>query len=106
MRFLWLFLGERFGALLNLAGTPGFVRDCYYSSPADHANISVHTSDLLTIIRVNGLDLYFDRLSGKFRGIGINPDSSKSRERQDQPARAPLCADSLVLRTHDPIHSR
>ncbi len=61
------------GRLLNLAGAPGFVRDCDYDASACQATVSVKTGQLFTVVRVNGMDVYFNRLTGTIDGIGFNP---------------------------------
>ncbi len=59
-----------FGNLFNLAGVPGLVRDCNYSGSAGKAEITVKQGGLFTIISVNGLDIYFHRLTGSIDGVG------------------------------------
>ena len=63
------------GHLANLAGFPGFVRECSYSASICQAEIRVRKHDLFTIITVNGLDIYFSRLTGAIDGIGLSPMS-------------------------------
>lgn len=72
---LWLLFKERIGRLLNLSGAPGFVRPCDYHASITRANIFVRTNPLFTVIRVNGLDVYFSRLTGKIDGVGFSPPS-------------------------------
>ena len=69
------FLGET----LNLLGFPGFVRKCDYEASVCDATVSVRTRDLFTIITVNGLDIYFHRLTGTIDGIGCAPDVNFQR---------------------------
>ena len=59
------------GALANLSGLPGFVRDCDYEAGITNARILVRTRDMFTVITVNGLDIYFHRLTGKIDGVGL-----------------------------------
>jgi hypothetical protein len=37
--------------------------------------IKVRTHELFTVITVNGLDIYFKRLTGEIDGVGFNPTS-------------------------------
>jgi hypothetical protein len=59
-----------FGGLFKLAGVPGLVRDCRYESRTANAEITVKAGTLFTIISVNGLDIYFHRLTGSIDGVG------------------------------------
>ena len=60
------------GKLYNLAGIPGLVRDCDYSAAVSNARIQVRVGDLFTVVSVNGLDIYFHRLTGSIDGVGIS----------------------------------
>ena len=64
------------GKVYNLAGIPGIVRDCDYSSSAYDARIKVRAKDMFTIVTVNGLDIYFHRLTGSIDGIGLGEASN------------------------------
>src|SRR5258707_13000908 len=74
--YLRLFLGGVF----NLAGIPGLVRECTYGGSTAKAEITVRHGGLFTIISVNGLDIYFHRLTGSIDGVGsmscCKPDST------------------------------
>jgi hypothetical protein len=59
-----------FGKLFNLAGIPGLVQECNYSGSTARAEITVRHGGLFTIISVNGLDIYFHRLTGSIDGVG------------------------------------
>lgn len=59
------------GMILNLAGIPGLVRDCDYTASITDARVKVRASGMFTIITVNGLDIYFHRLTGKIDGVGF-----------------------------------
>lgn len=59
------------GKVYNLAGIPGIVRDCEYSATTSNARIKVRAKELFTIVTVNGLDIYFHRLTGKIDGVGF-----------------------------------
>jgi hypothetical protein len=69
----WLYVRLLAGRLFNLAGVPGTVRDCDYDGSICQASISVRVGELFTKVRVNGLDVYFHRLTGKIDGIGFSP---------------------------------
>lgn len=69
----WLRLRLRVlaGKLYELAGVPGIVRDCDYTATVCDARIRVRARELFTIITVNGLDIYFHRLTGGIDGVGL-----------------------------------
>ena len=70
LRLRWLA-----GRLLNELGLPGFVRECQYEAGICKARICVRQTDAYTIINVNGLDVYFRRLTGQIDGVGFSPIS-------------------------------
>ncbi len=57
------------GWALNTAGLPGFVRDCNYRATTSDSQVSVRRSRLFTIVTVNGLDIYFNRVTGFIDGV-------------------------------------
>jgi len=59
------------GIVYNLAGVPGLVRNCDYEAGVTDALIKVRVHDIHTIIQVNGLDIYFHRLTGSIDGVGF-----------------------------------
>jgi hypothetical protein len=61
------------GRLLNLLGVPAVVAECDYSAKEFGTKIKVRKLDLLTLISVNGLDVYFNRITGTIDGVGFNP---------------------------------
>jgi len=71
LRLGWL---TCWGWLANLAGFPGFVRECEYRSELGVA-VRVRKSPLFTVVTVNGVDVYFYRLTGGIDGVGVNPSS-------------------------------
>lgn len=78
MKFIGAFrikLKELVGELANLAGFPGFVLECDYEAGICQAHIRVRKGCLFTVITVNGLDIYFCRLTGSIDGVGFNPTS-------------------------------
>ena len=60
--------------LYNLAGVPGLVRDCDYEAGVTDATVKVRVRDLFTIVTVNGLEIYFHRLTGSIDGVGVTSD--------------------------------
>ena len=70
LRLRWLMF---WGAVANLAGYPCLLREGRYRSDAHDVEIRVRSSNLYTVISVNGVDVYFYRLTGGFEGVGINP---------------------------------
>jgi hypothetical protein len=62
------------GMLFNLAGIPGLLRDCDYQAGVADATVKVRVRDLFTIVTVNGLEIYFHRLTGSIDGVGVMPD--------------------------------
>ena len=63
------------GKLLNLAGYPAIVRECEYRSRALNADVRVKRLALYTLVTVNGLDVYFNRITGSIDGVGFNPSA-------------------------------
>ena len=72
MRWYWLKWLRVLGKLANLAGLPGFVRECDYWSESLGVAVRVRKNPSSTVITVNGVDIYFYRLSGYIDGVGIN----------------------------------
>lgn len=62
------------GILLGWIGMPGIVRECTYIGEATRARVSVRIRPLFTVITVNGIDVYFTRLTGSIDGTGMNDD--------------------------------
>lgn len=69
MRWLWLKLVRWCGVAANLAGIPGIVRECDYRSEGIDVSVKVRRGPLYTIITVNGIDVYFYRLTGGIDGV-------------------------------------
>ncbi len=63
------------GRLFNLLGVPGVVRNCDYEATNCKAAVSVRVGQLFTLVRVNGLDVYFHRLTGNIDGVRFSPTS-------------------------------
>jgi hypothetical protein len=60
------------GSVLNSIGFPGLVQDAEYEAGICEGRITVKRLGLFTVITVNGLDVYFHRLSGKIDGVGLS----------------------------------
>ena len=58
------------GRILNLAGLPGFLRAGHHES--ELGTVRVRVSPLYTVVTVNGVDVFFYRLTGGIDGVGIN----------------------------------
>lgn len=71
LRLGWL---RFWGGVANLAGFPGFVRSLDYESQLG-VSVRVRISPLFTTVTVNGVDVYFYRLTGGIDGIGFSPSS-------------------------------
>ena len=72
LRLGWLTF---WGRLANLAGYPCVVREGQYASEAQGVNVRVRASNNYTVVTVNGVHVYFYRLSGRIDGVGINPSA-------------------------------
>jgi len=55
---------------MNAIGFPGLVRDTDYRSSAARCHVRVRRERSFTVISVNGVDVYFHRLSGRIDGCG------------------------------------
>jgi len=69
------------GRLFNVAGIPGLVQPCSYQASVTDGDVIVKKSELFTIISVNGIDIYFHRLTGAIDGVGVSDCKlAKTRE--------------------------
>jgi hypothetical protein len=64
---LWL------GKLLVVLGVPGVLVDQSYEAVNTPARVRVHLGPLFSVVSVNGLDVYFHRLTGRIDGVGFSP---------------------------------
>jgi len=71
---LWL------GKALILFGVPGIVVNQTYEAAITRAKVRVHLGPLFSVVSVNGLDIYFHRLTGKIDGVGFSPASDCTRD--------------------------
>jgi hypothetical protein len=58
------------GGFLNVIGIPGLVQDTEYQSNTARCHVRVRRDQTYTVISVNGVDVYFHRLSGRIDGCG------------------------------------
>jgi hypothetical protein len=63
------------GTLINWLGWPGFVQETNYRAKGADVAVRVRTSRLYTTVTVNGVDVYFDRITGRIDGTGMNATS-------------------------------
>ena len=66
---LWL------GKLLVILGVPGVMVSQTYDAQVTNARVRVYLGPLFSVVSVNGLDIYFHRLTGKIDGIGLSTSS-------------------------------
>ncbi len=71
----WTWIRFLCGRVLNAAGVPGVIVPGSYDAGLTPASVSVVVGPLFTVVSVNGLDVYFDRFTGKIDGIGFSPPS-------------------------------
>jgi len=72
---LWLRWLALCGKVANLAGFPCLIRESRYESPSLGVNVTVQASDLYTVVTVNGVEVFFHRLSGRIDGVGFSQNS-------------------------------
>ena len=70
---------EALGRLLNWLGWPGFVQESDHMATAASVIVRVRKTRLFTVITVNGVDVYFDRLTGRIDGTGVSAKSGLLR---------------------------
>ena len=56
--------------LLNALGMPGFVSEGDYRSERFDTRVRVRCGNKFTVVSINGIDIYFRRLSGRIDGVG------------------------------------
>ncbi len=60
------------GRLLNALSVPGFVSEADYRSERLGTHVRVRCGDRFTVVSVNGIEVYFCRLSGRIDGVGAS----------------------------------
>jgi hypothetical protein len=68
----WSTIKFHLGKIANLLGYPAIVRECDYRSRTIDTFVTVKRRELYTVITVNGVDVYFNRLSGSIDGVGTS----------------------------------
>jgi hypothetical protein len=63
------------GELLVQLGLPGLIVNQIYDAGVTRARVRVRLGPLFSVVSVNGLDIYFHRLTGKIDGVGFSPAS-------------------------------
>jgi hypothetical protein len=71
--------GKWLAGMLNILGIPGFVRASDYQSADARITVRVRLGRAYTVISVNNVDIYFDRLSGRIDGLSYG-QKPRSRE--------------------------
>ena len=74
---MFLQVRELIGKILNFAGFASPIRECDYGATVCKAHVVVKQHPLFTVISVNGLDIYFHRLTGEIDGVGLVPSSEE-----------------------------
>lgn len=62
------------GVLANRVGWPLIVRPAEYSSTLG-VKVSVRRSEMFTVVTVNGIQVFFRRLTGRIDGVGLAPSA-------------------------------
>ena len=66
-------LSDLAGNAVDWLGWPGIVRRSDYRASIANVTVRVRTSPRFTVITVNGIDVYFERLTGRIDGVGSSP---------------------------------
>jgi len=79
LQWAWLDFMRWAGKLANLVGIPGLVRDGDYEFGALSIGVAVSRREYHTVITVNGVNVYFHRLTGSILGVSAaEPCGSQS----------------------------
>jgi hypothetical protein len=70
---MWTLARLWVGKLLVALGIPGLIVNQTYDAAITPAKVHVHVGPLFSVVSVNGLDVYFHRLTGKIDGVGFSP---------------------------------
>jgi hypothetical protein len=60
------------GRLLTALRLPGIMVAQTYEAEITRARVRVHLSPLFSVVSVNGVDIYFHRLTGRIDGVGFS----------------------------------
>ena len=88
------------GILFNLVGIPGLVRECEYHASVADAHVKVRVRDLFTIVEVNGVEIYFHRLTGSIDGVGVMYDCKLEQAPASEPVPESSEPSDRVARKH------
>ena len=83
MRLSWL---SFWGRVADRAGFPGIVREGQYASDYLGVNVCVRKSPLYTVVTVNGVDVYFYRLTGGIDGVSRAADCAAPEMSESTPS--------------------
>jgi len=72
---MWMLIRRWLGRLLVMLRLPGIIVTQSYDATITRAKVRVHLGPLFSVVSVNGLDVYFHRLTGKIDGVGFSPGS-------------------------------
>src|SRR5262245_43207726 len=89
------------GSIANLAGIPGLVRDGIYDSPATDTHVTVRRSAYFTVVTVNGVQVYFNRLSGCLDGTAVSRTSDCTLDETPQSVRSVEPLSPLTNTSHN-----
>ena len=73
---MWTMIRLWLGKLLVALGIPGFMMSQTYDAQVTNARVRVYLGPLFSVVSVNGLDIYFHRLTGKIDGVGLSAPSA------------------------------
>jgi hypothetical protein len=100
---------QKLGGLINVLGVPGIVRDADYKSQRLGTRVQVRRGKLFTVVSVNGINVYFDRLTGSIDSVGLAqptarmpalPVPSQSHDRSDYHCQSALVQNQRRLLPH------
>lgn len=77
------------GIALNALGFPAIIRECEYGGELGN-KVRVRKSPLFTIITVNGVDVYFSRITGTIDGTGMMANEH-FKKAENQPPTPQTC---------------
>ena len=60
------------GRLLTALRLPGIMVAQTYEAEITRARVRVHLSPLFSVVSINGVDIYFHRLTGRIDGVGFS----------------------------------
>jgi hypothetical protein len=72
---MWRHVRLGIGRVLTSLHVPGILVNQTYDAVITRASVRVHLGPLFSVVSVNGVDVYFHRLTGKIDGVGFSPPS-------------------------------